>query len=88
LTLDAIVADMTSDPAQRRRSDPAVEAAWRAVPAHLVAEILDGVLRVNPRPARKHTRTSSRLGQRLARFDDPRPGDPGGWVILSARWSR
>lgn len=52
-----------------------------AVPDHQVAEILDGVLIVSPRPAIRHARASSVLGARLGGgalgSDDPDP-----WVIL------
>src|SRR5262245_49701750 len=67
-----------ADPAKRRATyDDLV-----AVPDHLIAEIVDGELLVNPRPAVKHTRASSRLGSRLGGpFDDGR-GGPGGWIIL------
>jgi Uma2 family endonuclease len=53
-----------------------------AVPDHLVAEIVDGELLVNPRPAVKHARASSRLGSRLGGPFDDGKGGPGGWVIL------
>ena len=53
-----------------------------AAPRHVVAEVLFGVLHTHPRPAAKHTRASSRLGQRLGPpFDDGR-GGPGGWIRL------
>src|SRR5258708_7386338 len=53
-----------------------------AVPAHLVAEIISGELRVQPRPAPKHTRSASRLGQRIGPPFDGGIGGPGGWWIL------
>ena len=53
----------------------------RQVPAHLVAEILDGKLYVSPRPAPRHARSSSGLGVSLGPFDSGR-GGPGGWYIL------
>lgn len=53
-----------------------------AVPAHLVAELIDGHLHTFPRPAALHTRVASRMG---AIFDGPFDrgvGGPGGWAIL------
>ena len=55
---------------------------FMAVPDNMVAEILNGRLVIQPRPAPKHTRTSSVLGGVLGdRFDYGETG-PGGWVIL------
>jgi Uma2 family endonuclease len=53
-----------------------------AVPGHLVAEILDGVLITQPRPASLHARASSRLGIDLGGPFDRGKGGPGGWIIL------
>ncbi|WP_437604467.1 Uma2 family endonuclease [Sorangium sp. So ce834] len=61
---------------------PEVEAAFQAVPEEMVAEILDGELYTFPRPARPHTRTTSRLNVRLGGAFDLDTGGPGGWVIL------
>jgi Uma2 family endonuclease len=64
------------------RNAPSVEAAFQAAPAELVAEILDGELHLNPRPARPHTNVASNLGILIGgpfRFGR---GGPGGWVIL------
>lgn len=53
-----------------------------AVPANRVAEILDGVLYTQPRPASRHARATTSLGADLVvSFDRGRTG-PGGWVIL------
>lgn len=53
-----------------------------AVPDHVVAEILNGVLITHPRPASLHARASSRLGAELdGPFDRGRNG-PGGWLLL------
>lgn len=62
-------------------NDPAVEAAYAAVPETMVAEILDGELHTMPRPRPRHARAATRLSRGLGPFDDD-PGDPGGWVIL------
>lgn len=63
-------------------NDPAVEAAFRAVPDTMVAEIIDGELYTLPRPGRQHTRTSSVLGYVLGGPFWAGVGGPGGWVIL------
>jgi len=51
-------------------------------PEYRVAEIINGELRLTPRPAGPHTRVASKLGGLLdTRFDEG-DGGPGGWVIL------
>jgi Uma2 family endonuclease len=62
--------------------DPAVVAGYRSAASHQVAEILDGQLHLMPRPRLRHARGATRLSSRLAPFDDPAEGEPGGWVIL------
>ncbi len=71
-----------SNPARPLGNDPTVEAAFEAVPAEQVAEILDGELHVAPRPAKRHTRAASRLGILLGGPFDLGQGGPGGWVLL------
>ncbi len=52
------------------------------VPSNKIAEILNGRLITQPRPAPKHARASSLLGAELTSpFDLGRNG-PGGWIIL------
>ncbi len=63
-------------------NDPAVEAAFQAVPGTMVAEILDGELHTMPRPARPHTKAASVLGGELHGPFRRGHGGPGGWVIL------
>lgn len=63
-------------------NDPAVEAAFQAVPGSMVAEILDGELHTMPRPAPPHTDTASVLGGELHGPFRRGIGGPGGWVIL------
>jgi Uma2 family endonuclease len=63
-------------------NDPAVEAAHRAAPETMVAEILDGELHLMPRPARPHTNAASMLGGELHGPFRRGIGGPGGWVIL------
>jgi Uma2 family endonuclease len=67
-----------ADPARRQ----ATYDDLRAVPRHLVAEIIGGTLRTHPRPAPRHAHASSRLGARLNRYFDEGDGGPGGWWIL------
>ena len=54
----------------------------KEVPAHLIAEIVDGELYTSPRPAAPHARTSSRLGGALDGPFDRGRGGPGGWISL------
>ncbi len=63
-------------------NDPAVEAAFQAVPATMVAEIVDGELHTMPRPARPHANSASALGGELYGPFRRGKGGPGGWVIL------
>jgi Uma2 family endonuclease len=51
-------------------------------PPHKVAEILNGVLHVSPRPGAPHTSVSSALGGELYNPFQRGRGGPGGWVIL------
>lgn len=68
-----------ADPAGKR----AAYSDLQGVPAHLVAEIVDGELVTSPRPAPRHARAASSLGGELyGPFDRGRDG-PGGWVILN-----
>ena len=53
-----------------------------AVPAPLVAELINGTLVTNPRPAARHALASSVLGVELGgAFHRGRSG-PGGWILL------
>lgn len=52
-------------------------------PPHKVAQVIDGVLHVHPRPAPRHARASSKIGAKLmAAFDEDDGGLEGGWWIL------
>jgi len=53
-----------------------------AVPSHMVAEIIHGVLETQPRPALRHATASSMLGVELGGPFQRGRGGPGGWVIL------
>jgi Uma2 family endonuclease len=61
---------------------PAVVAGYRNAPEAVVAEIIDGELSLTPRPRLRHARGATRLVGKLAGFDDPGEGGPGGWVLL------
>ncbi len=63
-------------------NDPSVEAAFQAVPATMVAEIVDGELHTMPRPARPHSKSASALGGELYGPFWRGKGGPGGWVII------
>jgi Uma2 family endonuclease len=53
-----------------------------AAPEHMIAEVIDGTLHTQPRPALSHARASRRLSSLLdRRFDDEDDG-PSGWLIL------
>jgi hypothetical protein len=52
------------------------------VPAHRVAEIVDGDLHVSPRPASRHALASSGLGSGLGPPFHHGRGGPGGWWII------
>jgi Uma2 family endonuclease len=67
-------------PAEKRLS--AVYADLEAVPAYLVAEIINGELQTLPRPAPKHAKTASFLGGELHGPYHRGLGGPGGWIIL------
>jgi Uma2 family endonuclease len=67
-------------PAEKPRR--ATYADLEAVPPHKVAEIIDGMLHVQPRPAPRHTWASSLLGGELVGPFHRGRGGPGGWIIL------
>lgn len=68
-----------------RRKEPARRATYRDVldaPPHMVAEIVDGALHLQPRPAIRHAVASSFLGGELFGPFQRGRGGPGGWWIL------
>jgi len=52
------------------------------VPDHLMAQIVDGVLYTNPRPAKGHSNVASVLGEELGPPFRRARGGPGGWILL------
>lgn len=67
-----------ADPAGKRASYEDVLAA----PPHMVAEVIDGYLELQPRPAALHAAAATALGEELGPPFKRGRGGPGGWVIL------
>ena len=51
-------------------------------PPHMVAEVIDGALHTQPRPAARHAWASSGLGARISPPFNYGDGGPGGWWIV------
>ncbi|GJD35733.1 Uma2 family endonuclease [Methylobacterium aerolatum] len=62
---------------------PATYADLEAVPPHLVAEIVDGVLETHPRPRPRHASVAIGLGAELQFPYGRGRGGPGGWVFMA-----
>lgn len=67
-----------AEPARKR----ATYADVLAAPEHVVAEIIDGVLRTHPRPSPRHGLASSTLGARLSDPYQFGSSGPGGWIFI------
>jgi Uma2 family endonuclease len=67
-----------ADPARRRATYEDVLAA----PPHMVAEIIDGELHLQPPPAKPHAAAASALGEELGPPFKRGKGGPGGWILL------
>ena len=68
-----------------QRSGPARKASYRDVldaPAHMVAEIVEGALHLQPRPANWHAVAGSSLSIEIGGPFQRGRGGPGGWWIL------
>lgn len=67
-------------------TEPAIREATyadlEALPAHLVGQLVHGVLYTQARPASPHARVSSVLGADLGGPFDRGRGGPGGWILL------
>jgi len=53
-----------------------------SAPANRVAELVDGELSLQPRPAKPHAVASSALGEELGPPFKRGRGGPGGWILL------
>jgi len=53
-----------------------------AAPEHMVAEVIDGELVLNPRPAKPHAAATIALAEELGPPFERGKGGPGGWHIL------
>ncbi|MEM9463477.1 MAG: Uma2 family endonuclease [Myxococcota bacterium] len=53
-----------------------------AAPEHMIAEVLDGDLVLQPRPAIPHAAAASALGEELGPPFKRGKGGPGGWILL------
>ena len=76
---ETVTVTLGRDPAERRR------ATYQDVldaPPHRVAEIVDGVLYVNPRPALPHALATSAIEQSIGAPFQVGRGSPGGWWII------
>lgn len=60
----------------------ATYADLEAVPEHLVAEIIDGVLETHPRPRPRHAMAASDLSSVLGTPFRYGRGGPGGWIFM------
>ena len=60
----------------------ATYADLEAVPEHLVAEIVDGVLETHPRPRPRHVTAAQDLGTLLGGPFRYGRGGPGGWIFM------
>lgn len=67
-----------TDPAIRR----ATYADVLAAPPHKIAEVIDGVLHLSPRPGGPHSAAGSALGEELGPPFKRGRGGPGGWIIV------
>lgn len=60
----------------------ATYADLEAVPAHLVAEIIDGILETHPRPRPRHAIAAAGLAGELTPPFGRGRGGPGGWIFM------
>jgi len=68
-----------ADPAKRRATYEDVLGA----PEHMVAEIIDGELLLQPRPSKPHALTATILVEELGPPFRRGRGGPGGWILVS-----
>jgi len=79
---DACYADPAMAMSAQHDRRRALYDAYRTVPGHERAEIIDGVLYVSPRPGPWHANATSVLGGELNGAFQRGRGGPGGWWIL------
>jgi len=53
-----------------------------AAPEHMIAEVIDGELALQPRPASPHAAAATALGEELGPPFKRGRGGPGGWILL------
>lgn len=68
--------------AAKSRPGAATYADLERLAPHVVGEIVGGVLHAHPRPASRHARAASTLGEELGPPFNRGRGGPGGWIIL------
>jgi Uma2 family endonuclease len=68
--------------ARSQRPAAASYADLERLPATQVGEIVNGTLFAHPRPAARHARAASTLGEELGPPFNRGRGGPGGWIIL------
>lgn len=68
--------------AAKASAPAATYADLERLPSHVVGEVLHGVLHVHPRPAARHARAATALGEDIGPPFNRGRGGPGGWVIL------
>jgi Uma2 family endonuclease len=64
-----------------RRKPAGYDDVLRA-PPDMIAEVIDGELRLSPRPAKPHAMATSALGEELGPPFKRGRGGPGGWIII------
>ncbi len=67
-----------ADPAQRQ----ATYADLLSAPEHMVAELIEGELYLQPRPAKPHAAAATALAEELGPPFKRGRGGPGGWILL------
>jgi len=67
-----------TEPARRRATYEDVLSA----PRTMIAEVIDGELRLQPRPAKPHAAAATALSEELGPPFKRGRGGPGGWIML------
>jgi Uma2 family endonuclease len=61
---------------------PATYSDLEAAPENMVAEIIEDVLEMHPRPRPRHARAANRLTRQLTNRFEEGEGGPGGWIFI------